>query len=298
MAAVSVITGPDGGRTEPTLPVRVITPHSGLEGFRSALRSLVVGFPAARHLARRFFVRDMRADYRQSVLGYVWLVVPALANVVVWTFLNSENVIRVDSGAVPYAVFVLSGTILWTAFNGSVMGMLSLVNAARGLFSKVNFPHESLVYSAFLKVATDALLASAILIPALLIYNVTPTREASLFPVALLAALLLGTAAGLLLVPVASLYSDVSRAVQIVLRFGFFVTPVIFPLPAAGLARRLMLANPITPVIVSGRSFITGSGETMATALASVAAGSLVLAVLALVIYKVALPFIVERLGG
>jgi len=298
MAAVPVTPpGPTDNSTT-TLPVRVITPHSSLEGFRSAARSLVTGFTAACHLAWRFFLRDTRADYRQSLLGYVWLVVPALANVVVWTFLNSENVIRVDSGSVPYPIFVLSATIIWTAFNSSVMGMLGLINAARGLFSKVNFPHESLVYSAFMKVTTDAFLASAILIPALLIYNVAPTREAFLFPVALFTSLLLGAAAGLILVPVAALYTDVSRAVQVLLRFGFFVTPVIFPLPAEGLARRLMLNNPVTPVVVSGRSFITGSEEAMPTALALVGAGSLVFALFALLIYKVALPFVVERLGG
>ena len=59
-----------------------------------------------------------------------------------------------------------------------------------------------------------------------------------------------------------------------------------------------MLANPVTPVIVSGRSFITGSGEAMTTALVAVAVGSLLVGLLALMIYKVALPFIVERLGG
>jgi lipopolysaccharide transport system permease protein len=83
-----------------------------------------------------------------------------------------------------------------------------------------------------------------------------------------------------------------------VLRFGFFVTPVIFALPAAGTARFLMMLNPVTPVVVSGRAWVTGSGEALPSLLALVTLGSLLLGGLGLLTYKVALPYVVERLGG
>ncbi len=85
------------------------------------------------------------------------------------------------------------------------------------------------------------------------------------FPLALLGALLVGCSIGLILTPIAALYHDVSRGMQLALRFGFFLTPVIFPLPEAGLPRMLMLLNPVTPILVSGRAWLTGSGEAMPT---------------------------------
>src|SRR5215203_4510885 len=220
---------------------RVIEPHNGLEAFRAATRSLIGGFRQARLLSWRFFLRDTRADHRQSVLGYLWLVFPALANTITWVFLNNQGVVNIESGNVPYALFVLSGTILWTAFNGSLMSVLGVVSAARGFLSKVNFPHESLLYSAFLKSSLDAVLASLVLIPALFLYSEAFAISILLFPIALVAALLLGWTIGLIAVPIATLYSDVSRAIQIVLRFGFFLTPVIFALPKHGIARAVML---------------------------------------------------------
>jgi lipopolysaccharide transport system permease protein len=276
---------------------RILRPHTGLDAFRDAARALVSRFRQARELAWRFFIRDTKADHRQSVLGYLWLVFPALANTVTWVFLNNQKIVHIDSGNVPYPLFVLSGTILWTAFNGSLMGMLGVVGAARGFLAKVNFPHEALVYSAALKSSLDAILAALILIPAVILFGNGVFGSMALFPLALAGSLILGWSLGLLMVPLAALYSDVSRALQIILRFGFFLTPVIFPLPSSGIARKVMLLNPATPILVTGRDWLTHSGEAMTSSFLIVLLGCLLVIPVATLFYKVALPHLIERLS-
>lgn len=278
--------------------IRVIVPHSGLDGFRFAVCTLWTALPQARALAWRLFLRDTRAAHRQSLLGYLWIILPPLVNTLVWVLLNSSDVVRIESGAVPYPVFVLVGTVLWAAFNGAIVATLGVVNDARGMLAKVNFPHESLVYTALLKAAVDAVIPALLLVPALWLYRVPLQFAALLFPVSLLASLTLGLALGLALVPVASLYSDVGRAVQLALRFGFFVTPVIFPLPAAGFARSLMLLNPLTIILVSGRTWLAGSGEAMPVAFVAIFGGALALAAIGLIFFKVVLPHLIERLSA
>ena len=110
--------------------------------------------------------------------------------------------------------------------------------------------------------------------------------------------MIVGWAIGLIVIPIATLYNDVSRAIQIILRFGFFLTPVIFQLPRSGVARRLMLLNPVTPVVVTGRDWLTGSGEGMVQAFGVVLAGSLLILALGIVFYKVALPHLIERISA
>ena len=287
-----------GGAPRPALTTHVMEPHSGLDAFHDAFASIRTEFPQARRLAWRFFMRDTAAGYRQSLLGYLWLVLPPLANTLVWVFLDSQKVIEVDSGSVPYALFVLSGAILWTAFNASVMAMLNVVNSARNLLAKVNFPHESLIYSAILTSITDALIASTLVIPTLIFFDAGWQPLMPLFIIALMGTLVLGATIGLLLLPIAVLYSDVSRAIQLVLRFGFFVTPVIFQLPASGSARSLMLLNPVTPIIVSGRAWLTGTAESMPLAFSIIIGSCLFLFLLGLLVYKVAVPHLIERLGA
>jgi lipopolysaccharide transport system permease protein len=281
-----------------SLPIRVIVPHSGLAGIRFAVASIFSGFRQARQLAWRFFLRDTRAAHRQSILGYFWMILPPLANTLVWVFLNKSDVIRIDSGSTPYPLFVLAGTILWGAFNGGLMASMGVVGEARGVLSKVNFPHESLIYTAFLKSLLDSLIPALLILPALLIYGVGFHTSTLGFLVALLAALSLGLGIGILLIPIAALYSDVSRAIQLALRFGFFVTPVIFPLPQGGLSRTLFCLNPITPIIVSGRAWLVGSGETMNTAFFLVIAAVLLLSLFGMILFKVAMPHLIERLSS
>jgi lipopolysaccharide transport system permease protein len=280
------------------LAVRVITPHTGLDAFADAIRSLADGARQAGSLAWRFFVRDTRADHRQSLLGYVWLVVPILANTVTWVFLNQQKLISVNSGNVSYPLFVMTGAILWAAFNGGVMAMLGIVGSARSYLAKVNFPHEALVYSAILKGLLDAAISIVLLSPVLVLLHAGWRTEILFFPLAVAANLLLGVTVGLILVPIASLYVDVSRGVQLVLRFGFFLTPVIFPIAAGGIARRIMMLNPATYLITTGRAWLTGSAEAMVYAFWLVTIASAIVFAISLVIYKLSMPVIIERVGG
>jgi lipopolysaccharide transport system permease protein len=119
-----------------------------------------------------------------------------------------------------------------------------------------------------------------------------------MFPLALFASFVLAAAIGLVALPIAALYSDVSRGIQFVLRFGFFLTPVIYRLPDSGFARKLMLLNPATPVVVSGRAWLTGSNEAMPLAVGWVIAGAVVCFVAGLLFYKVTLPYLTERIAG
>jgi homopolymeric O-antigen transport system permease protein len=291
---------PDVETVEPTdrkLPVRVITPHSGLDAFEDAIRSLVRDFPQSRALAWRMLVRDTRAMYRQSLLGYVWLFLPPLATVLVWVLLNSTSLVHIDSGNVPYPLFVLTGTVLWTAFNASVMAMQEIMGTARSALSKVNFPHEALVMTAFGKAVTNSVIPVLLLVPALALYRVTPEASGLLFPLGFVALMLLGSAIGLLFVPLGALYGDVGRAIQLALRFGFFLTPVIYALPTSGFSRTLLLINPVTAPLVSGRAWLLGSESSLFMPTVIVLIVSIVLLLLSTIALKVVMPFLIERLN-
>ncbi len=90
-----------------------------------------------------------------------------------------------------------------------------------------------MVYKSFLKSLLESAIPALLLIPAVFFYGIGWHGGILLFPLALLGALLVGCSIGLILTPIAALYHDVSRGMQLALRFGFFLTPVIFPLPEA-----------------------------------------------------------------
>lgn len=280
------------------LPVRVITPHNGMEAFTDAIKSLKRDFPQSRALAWRMLLRDTRAMYRQSLLGYVWLFLPPLATVLVWVLLNSSSLVNIDAGNVPYPLFVITGTVLWTAFNASVMAMQEIMGSARSMLSKINFPHEALIMTALGKALLNSMIPALLLVPAIFIYGGSLLVSALLFPLGFLALILLGCAVGLLFVPIGALYGDVGRAIQLALRFGFFVTPVIYALPDSGLTRTLLLWNPVTAPLVSSRSWLVGGESVLAVETALVFTISLALLIVATIMFKVVMPHLIERLNS
>lgn len=279
------------------LPTRVITPHNGREAISYAFNSVIRDFPQSRALAWRMLVRDTQAMYRQSLLGYLWLFLSPLATVLVWVFLDSTSLVKIEAGEVPYPLFVITGTLLWTAFNSSVMAMQEIIGNARAMLSKVNFPHEALVMSAFGKAILNSVIPVLLLIPALLIYRVSPSLSMLLFPVGFLVIILLGCALGLVFVPIGALYGDVGRMIQLGLRFGFFVTPVIYALPASGLTRTLLLWNPVSAPLVSSRSWLIGGEPVFAAEMVLVFVASSLLLGLAVIMFKVVMPHLIERLN-
>jgi len=280
------------------LPVRIITPHNGLEAFTHAIRSIVRDFPQSRALAWRMLVRDTQAMYRQSLLGYVWLFLPPLATVLVWVLLNSTSLVNIDAGEVPYPLFVITGTVLWTALNSSVMAMQEIMGSARSMLSKINFPHEALVMMALGKALMNSIIPALLLIPAFLIYGFNLGFSALLFPLGFLVLIVLGCAVGLLFVPIGALYGDVGRAIQLALRFGFFVTPVIYALPKSGLTRNLLLWNPVTAPLVSSRSWLVGGESIFAIETVLVFIVSFFILIIATIMFKVVMPHLVERLNS
>jgi lipopolysaccharide transport system permease protein len=277
---------------------RIITPHGGLDAFREAWRSIIQDFPQSRSLGWRLFVRDTMATYRQSLLGYFWIMLPPLATAFIWIFLSSQQLVTMDTGGVPVPMFVLTGTILWTAFNMAVIGMQAIMSEARSVLSKVNFPHEALVISAFFKTLLNTTVPALTLLPAMVAFGIPIEPHVVLFPIAFVTLILLGCSIGLLLVPLSALYSDISRAVQLALRFGFFATPVIYALPTTGSLRTLMLCNPVAAPLVSGRHWMIGGGEALWLPTMAIVAISFVVLVIATLVFKVTMPHIIERLNS
>ncbi len=282
----------------PQLPVRVITPHDGLDAFKYACTSILRDWSFTRQLAWRMFVRDTKAMFRGSFLGYVWLLLPSVANTLVWVFLSGTSVVQIDSGDTPYPLFVFVGTLLWAAFNSALVGGMGVIDEAKGTLAKVNFPHEALVLVALGKSMLNTAATLVALIPFLLLYPVPLRLNMLLFLPGLLATTLCGLSLGLIVVPFTALVSDLSRAIHLALRFLFFLTPVIFPLPASGLGRLVMLCNPATSLVVTTRSWLLGGEQPLITTFAIVSLSSLALLAIGLIAMKVALPHIIERLSG
>ena len=129
------------------MKITVITAESPLRRPRKLIRECFSDLVASRELAWRLFYRDLKAAYRQSFLGYVWVFLPPLFTTLTFTFLNSQKILSIGDTPVPYPAYAMLGTLLWQNFVDALNSPLKSVTANKAMLIKVNFPREALVLS-------------------------------------------------------------------------------------------------------------------------------------------------------
>ncbi|TCJ14750.1 ABC transporter permease [Parasulfuritortus cantonensis] len=280
------------------LKVTVYTPESSLRNPRRMLRDMFGDLLAGRELAWQLALRDIKAQYRQTALGLLWAFILPLANTAAWLLIQHTGVVTIRDTGIPYPVFVFTGAMLWAIFMDAVNAPLQQTVAAKPMLAKINFPREALVLSGIYQTLFNAAIKLAVLIPALWLMGVTPGVGLAFLPVTVLSLVLAGTAFGLLLTPVGMLYTDIGKGLPLLMQFFMFLTPVVFPMPSAGWAATLFQYNPLTPLIVTARETLTGFTPHFLGDYLSVNVGMLALLAVVWVVYRAAMPILIERMSA
>ncbi len=250
----------------------------------------------AREPARHLFLRNLRSQHRQSVLGYLWLLLPPLATALVWTGLNYARVLPIGRTSVPYPLYVLCGSMLWTSFVESLKVPITGVRGSRDILAKVRVPHEAVILSGVTSVFFNFLIRLVLVLAALLFYGINPGWSLLLVPFGVLSIVMFGLAIGLWLAPLGLLYTDVSRAVDLVLGFGFLVTPIVYPIPKVWPASLISELNPLVPLLATTRCWLEGSGLAPFPGFYAIAALAAVAMLGGWLMYRVAAPHLLPRL--
>lgn len=280
------------------LPVTVYTPESPLRHPGRMAREMFRDLLASRELAWRLFVRDISATYRQSFLGYIWAFLPPIVTTLTFTFLSSQDILRVGETPVPYPAFVMMGTLFWQAFFDALNSPLKVVDEARYMLAKINFPREALILSGLAEVLFNFSIRLTLLVPVMLIYQVPVSASLLLVPVGIFSLMLLGLAFGMLIAPVGILYGDVGRATVLLGGFWMLLTPVVYPTPRHGLGAWLAQWNPVSPVLLTTREWLTAQPVTHPAGFVLITLASVLALLCGWVLYRLSLPILIERMGG
>jgi lipopolysaccharide transport system permease protein len=276
----------------------VYSPDSELLSFGKLLRSMWSDLLASRELAWRLLIRNISAQYRQSLLGYAWAFLPPLATTAIWVFLQSQKVFNVADTGMPYVVFVLVGTVLWQTFVEALQAPLQMVEQSKSMLTKINFPREALLLTGIGQVIFGFLIRVLILVPVFWWFDVTVREGALLALLGVLSLILLGTTIGLLLTPLGMLYQDIGRSLVFGTQALFFLTPIIYPVPQASWAGVLINLNPVTPLLQSTRDWLVVGWTSHEQSFCWVTGISLVLLFVSWVVYRIAMPHLIARMSA
>jgi lipopolysaccharide transport system permease protein len=278
--------------------VTIYTPASSLRNPAKLLGEMVHDLLRGRELAWRLAVRDISAQYRQAALGVLWAFILPLANTATWLFLNNTGIVSVGETELPYAVYVFTGTMLWAIFMDALNAPLQQTTAAKAMLAKINFPREALIVSGIYQTLFNAAIKMLLLLIALVVMGIYPSWSWLLMPLSVLSLVLAGIALGLLITPIGMLYSDIGKALPLLMQFMMYLTPVVFPMPTAGLAETVFQWNPLTPLILTTRDWLTGMQPDYLGYFLGVNAVLLILLFGVWVVYRAAMPILIERMSA
>jgi lipopolysaccharide transport system permease protein len=209
-----------------------------------------------RSLLWRMAVRQVRVEFDQMYLGFLWAVArPVIITVVFALFRNLSGA---NTGVViPYPLYVFSGLVLWFYFTESVQATSASVARDASLIQKVYFPRLLSPLSSILAGTVPLAVGVVPLSVLMLYYGAAPGWRIVLLPLVLLQCAVLIFGIGSLFAALTLRSRDWERFLMFGLYVGLFVSPVIYApdlIPAS--ARTAYFVNPMAGSLLGFRSAV------------------------------------------
>jgi ABC-2 type transport system permease protein/lipopolysaccharide transport system permease protein len=204
----------------------------------------------ARELVLILTEREVRARYKQAVLGVAWAVLNPFLLMIVFT-LFFDRVAEVDTGGVPYSLFSYVGLIAWTFFSQSVSTGGPLLVQERDLISKVAFPRESLPLSSIGVAAFHAAMSLPALAVLFVFEGQGPTATSYWVPLLLLVQVVFTAGVVTALSSTLVFLRDLRQALPSLLQVALFASPVAYGVDAIpeSILKPYAVLNPLVGVI-------------------------------------------------
>lgn len=209
-----------------------------------------------RELLLELTKREIKQRYKQSVLGYVWVILMPLAQMLVMAFVFSK-ILRIPSLEVPYPLFLYAGILPWTLFTNSLTASAQALVGNSGLLTKIYFPRVIFVQSTLLSKMVDFFLSVTVFVLFMAFYRLPLTFHILwVIPIFLIQALFM-YGLSLLIATLNLFYRDIQYLLNLILIVWMYITPVIYPADIFPKEYQwIFLINPMSVIIESYREVI------------------------------------------
>lgn len=203
--------------------------------------------------------RDLKVRYKQTLLGFAWVILQPIINMVVFTLLFGQ-LLKVPTDGIPYPIFSFAALLPWLYFAGSLTRSSTSLVGSANLISKVFFPRMVIPISGVLSGVVDFVVSLIVLIGMMLFYKIVPSWNLLLLPVFLFLAMLTALGFGLWLSALNVRFRDINYLVPFLIEIWKYATPVIYGSTLIPEKFRFLLGlNPMTGVVEGFRWAILGT---------------------------------------
>lgn len=212
-----------------------------------------------RHLLLQLVLHELKARYYTSFLGVLWVLILPLSTLAIYTFVFSVVLPSAwqNSGSIPYAFILFAGLIPFNLFSEVINRSPGIILGYPNYVKKVVFPLHILPVVVLSSALVDSLVSMVLLLIGMALWSQHLPWTVLLLPLAYLPLLLLTLGTSWILASLGVYIRDVGPAINILTRFLFFLTPIVYPLeriPPAYLW--IMKLNPLSAVVETFRDVL------------------------------------------
>jgi len=214
-----------------------------------------------RYLLREIVAKNIKIQYRNSVLGILWTLLQPLLTTIVLVFIFGKLFGKPDPQVICFPIYVLCGRLLYEFYSQSTKRAMRSVTGSASVIKKVKVPKYIYPLSNVISNFVTFLISMAVLVGFCLYY--TLARNASypapiinwhilLAPVPLLVLFLLSIGVGLILSTLAVFFKDVEYLYDVFCLLLFYSTPIFYTIKRLNgdeLMHRMLKANPLYHIV-------------------------------------------------
>lgn len=241
--------------------------NAQLSPFITHLREVV----RYRELIRNLVMRELKARYKNSLLGFFWTLLNPLAMMFVFTIVFT--VMMPNTQTPKFPLFFLCGYLPWQFFSAALLTSTPTIIANSGLVKKVYFPREVLPISTVVANLVSFLMALVILFGMLFVTRTPLSPYIWLLPLVIFIQVCFVLGVAFVLCTLNVFYRDTAMILDVAIQAWFFLTPIFYPidiLPRSlnvlgvtlNVHRLMYILNPMASLIATYRDLLYWSSRT------------------------------------
>lgn len=213
-------------------------------------------------LLRVWLRREVKSRYAGSFAGALWAVMGPVFTVllfyVLFSFIFKVRIPEIASQA-GYFYFLLAGILPWLSISEGLSRATGVIVGHEQFLQKQAFAVEILPVTAIAAALLTQIVGTVICVVLMGWAGILTIQFLWLFPVALLAQIVLTLGLGLSLAVFAVHFRDLLHAMPLLLQFFFYASPILYQMTMVPEAfRGLFLLNPFAPLIMTYHSAMLG----------------------------------------
>jgi len=198
----------------------------------------------------------IKATYQQDVFGLFWSFVMPIIPMGVYMVLAHIKVFN-TSLDMPFVFYIATGMMVWLLMADIMRKVMYSIKQDKSILTTTNFPVIVIMLSQLGEVIHDTLIRFVALAAIIIYFGIDVTPLGFLYALlAMIPAIVIAFALGMMLSILDVVIQDTRRLVGIFLRYGLFLSSVIFPFPTEGIFGTINSFNFFNTYVNAIRDFL------------------------------------------